>query len=158
MKAFLSAFCLATCFVVPAQAQDRLEAARSCLTDHTTGKDRKLLGRWIFLAIAAHPEISGLSRANESDRDATSRQFAELFMRLLTEDCSAEVRELLAEGGSNALTSAFEFLGQVAMQELTQHERVDAALSGFERYLDNGALSAALTAPPEGAPEAETGN
>ena len=33
------------------------EALSRCLADNTSGRDRKDLARWVFFAMAAHPEI-----------------------------------------------------------------------------------------------------
>jgi hypothetical protein len=42
---------------VSVQAQQPADALSTCFADRTSGKDRKDLARWIFLAMAAHPEM-----------------------------------------------------------------------------------------------------
>ena len=61
MKALLTivfATSIAFSGAVPA-ASTPIEATKTCLSDNTSGKDRKLLAKWIFLAMAAHPEFKG---------------------------------------------------------------------------------------------------
>ncbi|KFN45324.1 hypothetical protein N790_10095 [Arenimonas malthae CC-JY-1] len=129
----------------PALANPLVEATQTCFSDSTTGKDRKLLGKWIFLALAGHPEISQLSSASAADHEDTSRQFAALFMRLVTVDCASEMRALAQAGGPEAMKLPFEHLGQIAMQELMNHPNVSGNIAGFERFLDQDKLNATLT-------------
>ena len=129
----------------PARANPLVEATQTCFSDSTTGKDRKLLGKWIFLALAGHPEISQLSSASPADHEDTSRQFAALFMRLVTVDCATEMRALAQAGGPEAMKLPFEHLGQIAMQELMNHPNVAGNIAGFERFLDEDKLNATLT-------------
>lgn len=129
----------------PALANPLVEATQTCFSDSTTGKDRKLLGKWIFLALAGHPEISQLSSASPADHEETSRQFAALFMRLVTVDCATEMRALAQAGGAEAMKLPFEHLGQIAMQELMNHPNVAGNIAGFERFLDQDKLNATLT-------------
>lgn len=128
-----------------------VEAVQTCLADNTSGKDRKLLAKWIFLAMAAHPELKSLSSVSEQAREDTSREFAGLITRLLTVDCKAPMREMIANGGdiTAGMKVAFTHLGQVAMQELMAHKDVDAAISQFGNYIDEDKLKAALN-PPKG--------
>ena len=126
---------------LPALAQSALEDAQSCLSDHTSGKDRKLLGRWIFLAIGAHPEIARLSNATPADHEATSKEFADLLTRLVTEDCAGPLRTLASADGADSMRLAFEYLGGIAMQELMGNDKVNAAISGFEKHVDQRKLA-----------------
>ena len=81
LAAFAATLLVAAALVpAPARANPLVEATQTCFSDSTTGKDRKLLGKWIFLALAGHPEISQLSSASPADHEDTSRQFAALLM------------------------------------------------------------------------------
>lgn len=126
----------------PAAANPVVEASQACFADNTTGKDRKLLGKWIFLALAGHPEIANYSSASPEDHEQASRELAALFMRLVTEDCATEMKDLATIGGSEAMKLPFQHLGQIAMQELMTHQSVSANISGFEKYLDEAKLNA----------------
>ena len=130
--------------VGPAEAQSRIEATQTCLADSTTGKDRKALARWIFLSIAAHPEMKELSSADAKDVEDASRYVGELFTRLVVEECADPMREMAKEHGTQSFEAAFGFLGQMAMKELMANQEVAATMSQFERYADMNAVSAAL--------------
>ena len=141
-------FCLAAvalaCFVSPAQAQTPVESLGRCLTDNTSGKDRKELAQWLFAAMTAHPEMRPLSSATKDDIDRTSRTAAALFTRLLAENCSKEVKAAVQSGGRVAIQAGFQVLGQVAMQELMTNPDVGAAMGVLDRYIDRSKIDAAL--------------
>jgi hypothetical protein len=118
----------------------------TCMTDNTTGKDRKDMARWIFIAMAAHPEMKDISAVTPEAREAASKEMAALVTRLLTEQCVAQARALFAQGNgsTNALVTSFGALGQVAMHELMADPRVNAATGEFTKYLDRQKFEAAL--------------
>jgi hypothetical protein len=118
----------------------------TCLTDSTTGKDRKDLARWIFIAMAAHPEMKDVSNLTPAAREASSKSVAALVTRLLTEQCAAQARALFAQSANatSALTTSFGALGKVAMQELMTDPRVNASTEEFMKYLDRQKFEAAL--------------
>ncbi|MBL8306381.1 MAG: hypothetical protein JNM33_06770 [Rubrivivax sp.] len=134
--ALLTFTCVAAC------AGPSALALGKCLTDNTSGKERKALARWIFIAMAAHPEIKQLSAATPDDLEQASRATGALFTRLLAESCPAEMRAALQNEGAQAMQSAFSTLGQVAMQELMTDASVNAAIAGFERFVDGKRLEA----------------
>ncbi|MBB4842016.1 hypothetical protein HNP55_000511 [Paucibacter oligotrophus] len=134
-----------TLFSVPASAATLTEQASTCLADSTNGKDRKDLARWIFLAMATHPEIKNLSAATPEAADQASKTAAALFSRLLAENCATELRALVKAEGTGAMKKAFEFLGQLAMQELMSNREVAGNLVAFERYVDMPRITQALT-------------
>lgn len=148
MKTLLTiAFAALTVFPVPAPAATTpIEATQTCLTDNTSGKDRKLLAKWIFLSMAAHPELKTLSTATAQTQEDTSREFAGLVTRLMTVDCKNEMRALIGTDDDvlGAMKVAFSHLGEVAMQELMANKDVDASISQFGKFMDEEELSAAL--------------
>lgn len=95
-----------------AHAQAPVNPLAQCLADSTSGKDRKELARWVFLAMA------------------------ETVTRLLTVSCVGETRTAFKQGGSNAIQVAFQTLGQLAMQELMSNPNVGATMGAFERHID----------------------
>jgi hypothetical protein len=120
----------------PAQSTQS-DALGKCLADNTTGKDRKELAKWIFLAMAAHPEIKQYTNANTlTGVEESSHTVATLITRLLTDSCADETRAVVKVDGSAALKLSFEKLGQLAMQELMSDRSVTESVGHFERYLD----------------------
>ncbi len=129
---------------MPAAANPQLDAAKTCLADATSGKDRKVLAKWIFGAMAAHPELATLSKVTPAEQDQLSRDFGELLTRLMTVDCADEIRDLARDQGPSTIGTAFEHLGAVAMQELMGNPEVNAAITRFEKHVDHQALAPVL--------------
>ena len=127
-----------------AMAQTATESLSRCLTDGTTGKERKELARWLFTAMAAHPEIKTMSKVTEADEDQVTRAAAATFTKLLAGTCAKETKAAFAEGGSTALQVGFGVLGQMAMQELMSSPQVAAAMDGLEKHIDRENVEAAL--------------
>src|SRR5262245_1310891 len=76
-----------------AQAEQSLNALKTCLADSTSGKDRKDLAKWIFLAMAAHPEMKQHANAGTATAaDESSKTIAALVTRLLTDSCANEIK------------------------------------------------------------------
>ena len=126
---------------VAADGRPQSDALGTCLADNTSGRDRKDLARWIFLAMAAHPEIKPYLSGNASTAvDESARTMAALVTRLLTDSCVNEVKAVTKERGSTSLRLAFEQLGALAMQELMADKSVTESIGLFERYLDQKRL------------------
>ena len=112
------------------------DALSTCLRDNTSGKDRKELARWMFLAMSAHPEIRSLTTATDATRNEADKRMGDLVTRLLTENCTAETRAAIEKGGSKNMIDAFKSLGEVAMAELMSNADVSTAISGYTKYID----------------------
>ncbi len=121
-----------------------VEDASTCLTDSTSGRDRKDLVKWIFLAISKHPEISSLASSGPADDEESNRRVGELFTRLIADDCPAEINKMITEHGASSISLAFEVLGSVAMQELMVHPDVQGVFSGLEKYSDQERIAPVL--------------
>jgi hypothetical protein len=132
---------------IPVYAGPSTDLLLTCLADNTTGRDRKELARWMFVAMAAHPEMRDLSNVTPASGDQASQSVALLLTRLLSESCSQEVRVARKADGSQAMGAAFESLGRLAMQELVTSKEVRSALTNFEKFLDRKKLESALGGP-----------
>jgi hypothetical protein len=128
------------------EAQEPVDALRTCVTDNTSGKDRKDLAKWVFFAMATHPEIRQYADAKvAAAADESSQTLAALVTRLLTDSCANEFRGVIKTGqGSQALRLAFETLGQLAMQELMADKTVRDAMGSFAHYVDQARLNGLL--------------
>ena len=107
-----------------------------CLADSTTGKDRKDLARWIFAALASHPEVANIATVSPDNVEATIKTAGLKFNRLINENCKKEFIASVKTGDSAAIKSAFGALGQLAMQELMNDPSVAKTFSSFEKYID----------------------
>ena len=115
----------------------------TCLVDSLNGKERKQLAKWIYFALAAHPDLKSYSNISSEDRIETDRGVGSLITRLLAEDCATELKEA-KNTDPLAMQRAFEMVGRVAMQELMTNQEVTAATSDFSRYVDQEKINEAL--------------
>lgn len=129
----------------PTWAGPSADAVQECFADHTSSRDRKDLARWIFLALAVHPEIRSLSAATSSDRLQSNQTVGKLYTRLLTETCANEVRTLVRTEGPAGLNNAFESLGRLAMQELMTHREVANSIDQLVQHVDQIRLAGMLS-------------
>lgn len=124
---------------------DSTAALSSCVTDSTSGKQRKELARWIFLGMSAHPDLKPYTSSEaDSAREMADKSTASLFELLITDQCATEANAAFNEHGTAGLEVAFEALGRLAMLELMSNEEAKAALGAFERYIDTSKIHAAL--------------
>lgn len=125
----------------PVAAQTNTQQLSQCLADTTSGKDRKDLARWVFFAIASHPEIKQFTTPSAAGAEAeTTKTIADLVTRLLAESCMRQAQAAFKDSGAKAIETAFETLGQLAMQELTTNPDVNASMARFEKSLDQNKL------------------
>jgi hypothetical protein len=118
----------------------QLDALKRCLADNTSGKDRKDFAKWIFLAMAAHPELKQYVNSNAATgMERSSRTVAALVTRLLTDACVNETRAAM-KIEPESLRLALEELGELAVQELIADKSVREAIVLVVRYLDPALL------------------
>ncbi len=113
----------------------------SCFTDSLNGKERKQLVKWIFLSMAAHPDLKPYSNISEEEVSNSDSVTGTLITRLFVEDCQSEAKEAQASDPL-AIRQAFEYVGQVAMQELITNPNVMTAISNYINYTDQGKINA----------------
>jgi hypothetical protein len=134
-----SVLCLLFCALgATAHAQPAVDAFGKCLADNTSGKDRKDLARWLYVAMGAHPDMKAISSINSSAPEDSSRVAGELFTRLIAEACPNQAKAAVDATGPVAFQSAFSVLGQLAMQELMADKDVNAGMGLLQKYIDNG--------------------
>ena len=127
-----------------AHASPSTDALGKCLSDSTTGKDRKDLATWVFVAMSAHPEIGPIAKASPEAIESAQRAAGTIFTRLIADACPSEMRAVVKSDGAQGLKVSFEFLGGMAMQELMSNAQVSSAFSGFERYVDKSKVEPVL--------------
>lgn len=146
IKAILSSFALSA-IVMPAIsfAGPAADALASCVADNTSGKDRKDLAKWVFVAMSAHPEIKPLSKASDAVKESLDKNLASLATKLITQSCRAEAHQAFSTEGEKSFEFAFHALGRLAMQELTTNPAVSASFSNYVKYLDRSKFEAAFS-------------
>jgi hypothetical protein len=136
---------LAALVAAPSFAAPESQTLSACFADNTTGKDRKILARWVFLGMSTHPEMQDITHVAPDVIDNATKVTAALFTRLTTQSCRNEFRAAtLSSGGSSEIQAAFQVLGQLAMQELMTDKNVMTSMSAISKYIDKKALLEAL--------------
>ncbi|MAM87844.1 MAG: hypothetical protein CME36_11120 [unclassified Hahellaceae] len=140
----ITAFALVSILSLPAYSQDNTQVFANCLADSLNGKERKELAKWIYLSMSVHPTLQSYSKSSDEDREQIDQRIGELVTRLLTENCPSELRAA-NKTDSLAIQRGFEFVGQVAMQEIMTNKATAEALAGYARYIDQEKIAAIAT-------------
>jgi hypothetical protein len=120
------------------------ESMGNCMSDAMSGKERKQMVQWVFMTIAAHPDMKRFSNMTEQDQIDTDKTMAALFTRLVTVDCVEQVKQATKQDGPQAFRGAFEIIGRLAMQDLMANKDVTASMTSFQKYLDKDKFREAL--------------
>lgn len=127
------------------------DALAVCLVQSTSAQDRTVLVRWVFAAMATHPDVKDLGKVSAVEADRLNRDVAALFWALVSDRCATQTREAVQHEGANAISAGFEVLGKVAMQGLMADAAVNTYMGQMASHLDEGKLKA-LFAPAPAAP------
>lgn len=119
----------------PTYANSPTDVFANCLVDNLNGKERKNLAKWIYLAMAAHPEIKSLSSASANDILKSDKYIGKLITKLLTINCPNELNKA-TKSNPSALEQGFGLVGKVAMQELMTNKKVTESLQNYIKYAD----------------------
>lgn len=119
-----------------------------CLVRSTSAGDKSALVKWMFGAMALHPDVAAMASVSPQQRKALDQDFVRLFDHLLTKACVKETREALKYEGSSTIESSFSVLGQVAARELFAHPAVVAGMAEMNKLMDIEKLKKALDVAP----------
>lgn len=135
-------------FSGPAAAGLYADDLSRCLVRSTGEEEKRALVKWIFSAVALHPEVATISSVTPAQRIEMTRATAKIFEKLLTVSCRAEVQQAVQYEGPETIGSSFQVLGQVAARELFSHPNVAANMADLGRYVDQKRIAEALGQPP----------
>jgi hypothetical protein len=107
-----------------------------CITDATSGKDRKDLAKWVFTSMSTHPEIAAFNKIDAKILLDTEKKAGEIYNRLFTVDCKNQINSAIQNHKPQAVQVAFEELGKLSMQELMTNQNVMDAFSAPAKYID----------------------
>lgn len=127
-----------------AQAPSADAALGECMVKAATPNDREVLVKWVFSALAAHPQLVDMSSLDAASRDALDGEMARLFERLMVDDCTVQARNALADDAGDAFGAGFKVLGEVAMTGLIDHPEVQGRIAGFAGKVDDTMILRAL--------------
>ncbi len=108
----------------------------NCLTQNTTERDKVVLVRWLFSAVAQHSALE--SEFNIPAEKSTNHEIAvaDYMQYILGSICLEEAKNVLNYEGEEAFAKSFEILGEVAMMSLIDDPNVSHALENWITHLD----------------------
>ncbi len=142
-------------FATSASAGPFIDKLAICLVKSATDADKIVLMRWIFSAMASHPNVRDLGNVSSAQGDRHNKDVAELFTTLVTDRCRAETTDAVKYEGENAISASFEVLGKVAMQGLMEEPAVSTYMGGVDSNLDAEKLREVFGTKPEKAEPAK---
>jgi len=120
----------------PVYAGGHSPALGKCLIASTTLEDRNKLIMWAFSATAQHPAVKNMVNISEAQLAKINKNFADLSMRLLTQDCRVEAKKAMRNGGQLALQNSFRVFAEVAGKQLFSSPQVAKAMLDSLQYLN----------------------
>lgn len=127
-----------------AAAGEHSEKLSQCLTSSITPEDKTALVRWIFGAVANHPDVADITNLTPQKWDEISRNGAFVFQKLIAEKCASESRAAIINEGMAGYKSAFETLGSTAVGGLMTDPSVEKAMEALQKHLNEEKLMKAL--------------
>ena len=113
-----------------------------CLVKSAGPNDRTVFIRWLFAAIALHPDVASMSTISAKRRDDFNKGAAALFQRLLTESCRSETQQAIRYEGPATIQYAFQVFGQAAAGDLFANPSVAAGMKDLVKYMDQDKIKA----------------
>ncbi|MFD1259976.1 hypothetical protein [Entomomonas asaccharolytica] len=106
-----------------------------CLTTKATEQDQINLIKWVFSALAQHPQLKQYSNISTASQKAIDKDVGATLDRLLTVDCKDQVANA-AKTNPAAIGESFGVLGQVAMGGLMTNAEVAKAVANMPNLID----------------------
>ena len=111
-----------------------------CLVTSTNNRDKNKLVKWFFRVYSDHPEVSYMVDISDREKKVIDKDVADLFTRLLSEDCFDESKNAQKYEGNIVFFKAFQSLGQVAAQGFMGNPDVKRSMNKFSELLDTKKL------------------
>ncbi len=107
-----------------------------CVVKATSDADRLALVRWVFAAMALHPDLKAMAVVTPEDRTQINQTMSRLVERLLTQDCRKETVDAIKYEGSDFLGTTFKSLGEIAMGGLMSNPDVGKGFRDWAATMD----------------------
>lgn len=120
----------------PAKAGPESDQLALCLLQSTAPGDQTVIVRWLFAAMASHPDIRDLASIPPAQIETGNRAMGALFERLMTEDCPNELRSSFRAEGERSIEHAFTILGEKAGTDLMGNPDTAAATLKLMQHVD----------------------
>ena len=136
MKKLILILILITFYQTTSQAGQYSNNFANCLMQKTTERDKVVLVRWAFSAMAHHSALKEEFNIPKSKFTKHEIAVADYVQYILGTVCFKEAKNVLKYEGDEAFLKAFEMLGEIAFLSLMQEESVSNALENYVTHID----------------------
>jgi hypothetical protein len=113
-----------------------------CLVKAASPDDQTVFIKWLFAAIALHPDVASMASISAQQRDEFNKRAGALFQRLLTESCRSETQQAIRYEGPATIQYAFQVFGQAAAGNLFANPSVAVGMKDLAKYIDQDKIKA----------------
>jgi hypothetical protein len=107
-----------------------------CMVRSSTPADRAEFVKFLFSAMAQHPDVSSMAKISPQQLEATLKGTGELIQRLLLQSCRSEAQQAIHSEGVQSIFLGFQVYGQAMAAELLGNPIVAAKLNDLNKYMD----------------------
>ena len=136
MKQLISILILITFYQTTSQAGSYSNNFANCLMQKTTERDKVVLVRWAFSAMAHHSALKEEFNIPKSKFTKHEIAVADYVQYILGTVCFKETKNVLKYEGDEAFLKAFEMLGEIAFLSLMEEATVSNALENYVTHID----------------------
>jgi hypothetical protein len=136
MKKLISIIILITFYQTTSQAGQYSNKFANCLMQKTTERDKIVLVRWAFSAMAHHSALKEEFNIPKSKFTKHEIAVADYVQYILGTVCFKETKNVLKYEGDEAFLKAFELLGEIAFLSLMEEVSVSNALENYVIHID----------------------
>ena len=136
MKKLILILILITFNQTTSQAGQYSNNFANCLMQKTTERDKVVLVRWAFSAMAHHSALKEEFNIPKSKFIKHEIAVADYVQYILGTVCFKETKNVLKYEGDEAFLKAFEMLGEIAFLSLMEEATVSNALENYVTHID----------------------
>ncbi len=136
MKRLFLVLILFTFYQTSSLAGQYSDKFANCLMQKTTDRDKIVLVRWAFSALAHHSALRDEFNIPKSKFTKHEIAVADYVQYILGTVCFKETKNVLKYEGDEAFLKGFELLGEIAFLSLTNEIAVAEALENYVIHID----------------------
>ncbi len=136
MKKFFLILILGAFYQTSSLAGQYSDKFANCLMQKTTDRDKIVLVRWAFSALAHHSALRDEFNIPKSKFTKHEIAVADYVQYILGTVCFKETKNVLKYEGDEAFLKGFELLGEIAFLSLTNESAVAEALENYVIHID----------------------
>ena len=136
MRKFFLILILVTFYQTSSLAGQYSDRFANCLMQKTTDRDKIVLVRWAFSALAHHSALRDEFNIPKSKFTKHEIAVADYVQYILGTVCFKETKNVLKYEGDEAFLKGFELLGEIAFLSLTNETAVAEALENYVIHID----------------------